>query len=531
MNRRLTVLAVTLSILSVLQLVLTNVWARQNSAFDQLDLLVDIRHELVSAYVEAPDETKMIEAAVRGMVESLNDPYTTYLNADDLEMFEHNVRGSFSGIGAEVDIHENRLRIVTPLEDSPAWKAGVMAGDIVLEIDGESTLNMKLTDAVKRLTGPAGTDVNLHIRHESGEEASITITRDVIKVQTVRGYKRDANQHYDFIIDDQHNVGYVRLTQFTENTADELRDALTQIKSQNAQGLIIDVRFNPGGLLESAVEIADMFLSEGQTIVSVQGRVVPKQVFSATDDTLLPDMPIVIVANEASASAAEILTGALKDNGRALFVGSRTFGKGSVQQVRQLDAGQGALKLTNAYYYIPSGRLIHRRDDSQVWGVDPAADSYVPMSPQQVRDMVKLRRENDLVRQDNGTDHTAVTPEYIAEQLKDPQLAAALQAVVGKLETGSWPKVGQSNADELVKANKRANLVLRRDLLQQRLDEVQQELEAFDAGELPEDAAVSADNSEDTAGTAAEAMEAAEDAADAAELELVPAGAEMQDQP
>lgn len=484
MNRRLTVLAVTLSVLSLLQLVLTNVWARQNTVFDQLDLLVDIRHELVSAYVEAPDETEMVEAAVRGMVESLNDPYTTYFNDEEFSIFEHNVRGSFSGIGAEVDLHENRLRIVTPLEDSPAWKAGVMAGDIVLEIDGESTLNMKLTDAVKRLTGEAGTQVNLHIRHESGEEAHIAITRDVIKVQTVRGFRRDADQHFDFIIDDQHNVGYVRLTQFTENTADELRDALTQIKNQNAKGLIIDVRFNPGGLLESAVEISDMFLGEGQTIVSVQGRVVPKQVFSATDDTLLPDMPVVIVANEASASAAEILTGALKDNARAQFIGSRTFGKGSVQQVRQLDAGHGALKLTNAYYYIPSGRLIHRRDDSEVWGVDPSADAYVPMSPQQVRDMVKLRRENDLVRQGNGQDHTLITPQYIEDHLKDPQLAAAVRAMVGKITTGNWPVVGQSNADELVKANKRANLVLRRDLLQQSLDEVQQQLEAFDAGDI-----------------------------------------------
>lgn len=491
MKRRVTTQLVILVVLAAVLLALTDTWARQNSAFDQLDLLVDVRHELISNYVEKPDQQKMVEAAVQGMIESLEDPYTSYLTAEDVEMFDHYVRGSFSGIGAEVDIYEDRLRIVTPLEDSPAWEAGVMAGDIVLEIDGESTAGMEVTDAVKKLTGEAGTTVEILVRHESGEEELIEITRDVINVQTVRGFQRQQDQHYDFMLDDQRGIGYVRMTQFTERTADELRAALEQLKAQGAQALVLDVRFNPGGLLESAVEVADMFLGEGKTIVSVEGRVVNREEFQSTSGAVLPDIPVVVLANEASASAAEIVTGALKDNDRALFVGTRTFGKGSVQQVKMLDGGHGALKMTNAYYYIPSGRLIHRRPDSEEWGVDPSEGSYVPMSPEQVREMVDLRREGDELRKDNGDNGAAeVTPQWIREKLADDQLAAAVEAVRGRLETGEWPQVGESGTEALVAANKRANLVLRRSMLQERLEEIEAELEAVDAGESGAAAAV-----------------------------------------
>ena len=455
----------------------------QSSVFDQIDLLVDVRHELVAGYVEEPDQRAMVEAAVKGMVESLEDPYTAYLTQEELDPFDKYVRGSFSGIGAEVDVYENRPRIVSPLEDSPAWNAGVLAGDIILEIDGESTLDMSLTDAVKKLTGEKGTQVTIKVRHESGEESTLTITRDVINIQTVRGFRRDAAGHFDYLLDDSNGIGYVRVTQFSERTAGELRQALEQLKQAGAKSLILDLRFNPGGLLPSAVEVSDMFLPAGKRVVSVKGRVVPEQVFDATDQDVMPDLPVVVIANEASASAAEIVTGALLDNERALFVGTRTFGKGSVQQVKMLEGGDGALKLTNAYYYIPSGRLIHRREGAEEWGVDPSEGSYVPMSPEQVREMVEVRRESEVLRKSNGNATEAtVTPEWIEAELKDPQLAAAVRAVLGKLDGGDWPQVGKNGKDELIREAKRQNLELRRDLLQERLGEVEKELKELENG-------------------------------------------------
>ncbi len=473
-------------------------WARQSSTLEQLGLLVDIRHELVSEYVEEPDQDLLVESAIFGMIESLEDPYTVYFPQEELESFEKQVLGTFSGIGAEIDIHDDRLRIVTPLEDSPAWRSGVMAGDIVLEIEGASTEGIKITEAVDKLTGEEGTDVTILVRHESGEEELITITRAIINIQTVRGFRRGMNQHYDFMMDHDNRIGYIRLTQFTESTVDTLHDALEALISQDVRGLVLDVRYNGGGLLDAAVRISDMFLEGGHTIVSVKGRQVEEQVYSSTDQTLLPEVPLVILANEASASASEIVTGAIAENGRGLFVGTRTFGKGSVQQVRKLEGGQGAIKMTNAYYYLPTGRNIHRKKDAEVWGVDPSEGSYVPMDYDERTEMIKIRRESDKVKDTNGDEASLeVTPEWIETELHDKQLAAALEAIMCKLETGEWPKVGQSNVDELVKAGKREALIRRRDLIKERLLEIENELEELE--KETEEAAVDQEDNDDMA--------------------------------
>ena len=487
-QRVLSIVALALASLSLLGVIVPEVIARNSSVFDQIDLLVDVRHELVDSYVESPDQEKMVEQAIRGMVASLDDPYTTYFNAEEFEPFERSVRGSFSGIGAEVDVDPdtNRLRIVSPLEDSPAWNAGVMAGDIVLSIDDTDTEGMSLPDAVKLLVGEPNTKVNVRVRHPSGEEAVLAITRDTIKVQTVRGFRRGPDGHYDYLIDADPKVGYIRITQFGERTAEEFREALTQLKGQDIQALILDVRFNPGGLLESVAEISDMLLPAGETIVSVKGRTVEEKVYRTSGNALMPDVPIVILANEASASAAEILAGALSDNDRALFVGTRTFGKGSVQQVRQLPAGQGALKMTNAYYYLPSGRNIHRREGNDTWGVDPSEGNYVALTPDEVKAMIEARREGDTLRRISGDEAARpdVTPQWVREHLKDPQLAAAVEAVEGRLADGdAWPAVGKSNVEELLKQQKRLMLMKRRDLLQESLGKLDEELKTLDGGE------------------------------------------------
>ncbi len=455
----------------------------------QLDLFVDVRHEIVDQFVEAPDEQAMMEAAVHGMVEALDDPYTVYLSPDDLDMFDKQVRGSFSGIGAEVNIEDDYLHIITPLEGSPAWKAGVLPGDIVLEIDGESTKGMNINDAVDRLTGEAGTDVTILARHASGDEATITITRDRIIVPTIKGLLRGADHHWDYMVDPSRGIGYIRIAQFTDKTATDLASALTGLMDRGMKGLILDVRFNPGGLLESAVRTSDMFLDEGQRIVSVKGRKVKEQGYDATSDTVVPmDMPIVIVANEGSASAAEILTGALTDNKRAKFVGTRTFGKGSVQQVRMLESGLGAIKITNAYYYLPNGRKIHRVEDAEQWGVDPEEGFYVSMSAEQVKDMVIARRERDILDENDGQEAMTITPESVESEMKDIQLAAALRAIYGRLDTGEWVEVGASGVSELVKARQRDLLIRQRDLLENRLGEIKDELAVLD-GKLPKEVA------------------------------------------
>lgn len=457
--------------------------AKKSTVYDQIDLLVDIRHELVNGYVETPDENKMVESAVRAMVNSVEDPFTVYIPPEELGAFDKAIRGTFSGIGAEVDILQRYLHIVSPIEDSPAWKAGVLAGDTVLEINGESTLDMKISDAITRLQGEEGTEVKLKVRHETGAEAVLSITRARINTQTIKGFRRDEQGKWDYMLDAKNKIGYVRIMQFTEKTADDMRGALKQLADQGVKGLVLDMRFNPGGLLESAVQISSMFLEKGKRVVSVKGRVVRERVDFALGDPILPETPLAVLANESSASASEVVTGALTDNKRAVMIGTRTFGKGSVQQVLMLDNGLGAIKLTNAYYYFPNGRNIHRRPNSTEWGVDPDDGMYVPMTREETMAMAKVRREGDVLRLGNKNDGAAITPELLKTKFADPQLSAGLQAVLGKLTTNQWPKVGQSNSAQIAKLQQHDRLIRMRDSLKQQLTAVEGDLVKLDAGQ------------------------------------------------
>ncbi len=464
--------------------VVVHTMASRNGVFEQLDLLVDVRHEIVSQYVEVPDERKLVDAAARAMVASLGDPYTVYLSPEEMPDFEKQVRGTFFGIGAEIDIHENFLRISAPLEDSPAWKAGILAGDIVLEVDGKTTEGITTAEAIKRLTGEKGTPVKLKVRHLDGKIAQITVIRDRIIVPTVKGWTRKADQHWDFMLDQANKIGLVRITQFTDDTTEKVRAALAELQAAGMKGLIIDLRFDPGGLLDAAVEVSDMFLTGGKTIVSIRGRTQRDRVYeSKTQADDIKDIPMVVLVNESSASASEIVSGALKDNDRAIVIGTRSFGKGSVQQVRMLESNQGAIKVTNALYYLPSGRNIHRKEGGEVWGVDPSDGYYVPMTSEQVIAMLKLWR--DPTARDKVP--AQITPEYIEKDQADPQLAAALKAVVGKLSTGQWPKTGQNGGDTLAKQAELDKLARMRDELTKRLEEVEEKIKAMDKNEKVEE--------------------------------------------
>jgi len=399
MNIRFLARAVTWGALLAALVLLTNTFAQKAGVFDQLDLLVDVRHELMDHYVEEPDAREMTRSAVEGMVDALDDPYTKYLSPDQLSQFNQSMKGEFQGIGAQVDEHQDRPRIVTPLEDSPAWEAGVMAGDIILKIEDESTLDMSLSDAVDKLKGKKGSDVTITVRHENGEEEQLTITRGEIEVQTVRSFRRNRD---GYLLAETPDIGYIRVTQFGQGTTSELREAVKRLKQTGAKGVILDLRFNPGGLLRAAVKTSDLFLEEGKEVVSVRGRKVEPETHEATRKTPMPDIPIVVLANEASASAAEIVTGALKDNNRAHVVGTRTFGKGSVQELLMLESGQGALKVTNAHYYLPSGRNINRDEGDETWGVDPSEGAYVRMGQDQIQKMMNVRRKKDTLRQQDS---------------------------------------------------------------------------------------------------------------------------------
>jgi len=507
MNQRLAANLSLVAAMAVLLVTFKSTWARPASAIDQIKALVDLRYELATEYVEEPDAAKLIEGAIEGMVSSLDDPYTQFLDPDELKGFTESIDSEFTGIGAEVEIENNRLHIVTPLEDSPAFKAGVMAGDTVLTIEGTDTLNLPIQDAIKLLKGPAKTDVTITVRHRSGDEEEIVITRDRIEVKTVRGFKREDDLSFNHWIDPANKIGYVRLTQFSGPSIDEITTVFEALKADGVRGLVLDLRYNPGGLLDAAVKLSNMFLDEGQTIVSVRGRTVREVVYKSDGNTLMGDVPLVVLANPYSASASEIVSGALSDNDRALFVGERTFGKGSVQQVKLLEDGQGALKITNAYYYLPSGRNIHRRTHKDNWGVDPSEGAYVPLTFDQRKEMADVRRE---VANGAGPTTENVTARWLSDEFKDPQLAAALTAVLGKLDTGDWPTVGQSGAEALAKAAERDNLNQQREALEEALAEVDEKINALNlpAVEGAEGAVLTPDADDELAATGVDAENA-----------------------
>jgi len=359
-----------------------------------------------------------------------------------------------------------------------------MPGDIVLEIDGEDTLGIDIYEAMRQLKGEADTDVTIKVRHRTGEVEQITITRETIQVASVRGYKRNPGNGFDFMIDPQRKIAYLRLTQFGETSLQEVEQTLTRLKGQGMRALILDLRNNGGGLLEGAAGIADLFLTGGQTIVSTKGKGTYTEVIESTDDTLLPDLPLVVLINENSASASEIVAGALRDNERALLVGSRSFGKGSVQQLLELDGGSSALKLTTAYWYLPSGKMIHRKPGAEDWGVDPSPGNYVPVNDEQLRAMLIKRREAEVEDPFAELDGR-VTPQWLRDVMLDDPMAAALEAARQMLKKDRWPKVGIDQDDAMAEPTERESLHNRKQELLDLLEEIDTKIEALPEEEQP----------------------------------------------
>lgn len=425
---------------------------RRHLDYGFFDPLIDIRAIIDRYAVEPPDDEQLQLAAIRGMIEALDDPYAEYAPPRESEDFNKDLTGEYVGIGAEVTTRSGYLHIVTPLDGSPAFRAGLMAGDDVLAIDGASTENKSVDESIALLKGEPGAPVNLRIGRD-GQQLDITVVRDHIRTPAVKGIHRLDGDRWSYLLDRDRAIAYFKLTQFTPTSAKALRSAIDAASAEaggRLNGLIIDLRFNPGGVLDQAVEMADMFLSRG-VIVSTKGPAHPEEVYEATPDRADIDAPLALLINGQSASASEVLSGALVESGRAITIGSRTFGKGSVQSVRGLSgSASGAIfKLTEQRYYLPSGRSIQRTDDSASWGVDPADGFFIPMTEQQTIDMLTAARQRDLI---GARDAVAEpmdwsTPEAILQNVKDPQLAAALRALLLRLDSGEWQPVGQTMAD------------------------------------------------------------------------------------
>jgi carboxyl-terminal processing protease len=358
---------------------INNVKADTNDIYKNVEVFTEVLNLIEENYVEPQDIQKLIYGAIKGMVQSL-DPHSSFMTKEEHEDLLISTEGSFSGIGIEITIKDNILTVVSPIEDTPAYKAGIKAGDKILKIGDKPTNDMTTTDAVKYIRGPKGTEVELTIGREGVQRPIVfKIVRDVIPLQSVKSVQLD----YD--------IDYVRISNFQGKTADDLVIALDKFEGKHKiKGLILDLRNNPGGLLEQAIRVSDEFLDSG-LIVSTKGKNAEQNIEESAHKNIKErNYPMIVLVNGGSASASEIVAGALQDNKRALIVGTRTFGKGSVQTVLSLSDGSG-LRLTTARYYTPSGRSI------QLSGISPDIEiDYVPSVEGQGDERPGFTREEDL---------------------------------------------------------------------------------------------------------------------------------------
>ncbi len=376
--------------------------------YESLETFANIINIVQKHYVEEVTTDRLVEGAINGMMASL-DPHSAYLTPELYKELQVDTKGTFGGLGIEITIRDDILTIIAPIEDTPAFRAGVKPGDQILKIDGQSTKGMSLMKAVSLMRGPKGTEVTLTLRRESAPEPfDVKIKREIIRVKSVKDVKLYDNRY-----------GYIRVAQFQEGTSRELSDAMHKLEKEapgELEGIILDLRHNPGGLLNEAVKVADLFIDAG-LIVYTEGRdESQKQRFLAHTDGTEPNRPMVVLVDEGSASASEIVAGALQDHKRAVLVGTRTFGKGSVQTILPLDH-QSALRLTTARYYTPSGRSI------QATGIEP--DVVVERIVQVAKAERPEIRERDLEHHLENPD-VASDASPRGELATDPQIDRAL---------------------------------------------------------------------------------------------------------
>ena len=392
------------------------------------DLLTQVLERVKKDYVDEKTQDQLIEAAASGILSSL-DPHSSFLNAEDLKEMSIHTKGEFGGVGIEITTDMSVAKVVSAIEDTPAYRAGIKSGDFIVRIDGKSTYSMKIDEIVKKIRGKVNSPVKLTI-YRKGEKEPLekTIIRRIIKIKPIK-----SNRFND--------VAYIKITNFSERTfidlQAELKKLKTQIGEKNLKGLVLDLRNNPGGLLDQAIEVSAGFLDKEKVVVSVKGKAgILKEFQTENDQFLIPNLPMVVLINEGSASASEIVAGALQDHKRAVIMGSKSFGKGSVQTIIPLENNQGALKMTTALYYTPLGRSI------QATGIEPD----IELSQASIEKQKDLERDSeadlkghiDIKFQDSiektaksSKEKTKIADENIDIYQKDYQLARALDLIRG----------------------------------------------------------------------------------------------------
>ena len=408
----------TLSVLTLLVAYPTASPAAGNEeTFRQLELFGDIFERVRSFYVDETADKELIESAINGMLQAL-DPHSSYLNEESFRDMQVQTRGEFGGLGIEVTMEQGFVRVVSPIDDTPAARAGIEAGDLITHLDGGTVLGLNLADAVDKMRGRVGSDIKLTIRREGREPFDVTVTRDVIRIQSVRSRIEG-------------EVGYLRVTTFNEQTEIGVKREIADMREELGDsmiGLVLDLRRNPGGLLDQAIKVSDAFLERGE-IVSTRGRDEnDAQRFNAKAGDLIDGLPIVVLINGGSASASEIVAGALQDHRRAVIMGTQSFGKGSVQTIMPIP-GHGAMRLTTASYFTPSGRSIQKT------GVTP--DIEVHQAKVEATNEPARVREEDLrnARDGDGDGDSGAPDAAAADQASqattDYQLARAIDLLKG----------------------------------------------------------------------------------------------------
>ncbi|MCX5494676.1 S41 family peptidase [Kaistia dalseonensis] len=401
--------------------------AAVSDTYRQLNLFGDVFERVRADYVEQPDDAALIEAAVNGMLTSL-DPHSSYMNPKDFKDMQVQTRGEFGGLGIEVTMEDGVVKVVSPIDDTPAAKAGIQAGDLIVSIDGEPVQNLNLNQAVEKMRGAVNTPITLQIQRKGIEKPfDVKVVRDVIRIQSVKSRVEG-------------DVGYIRISSFNEQTFDGLKTAIAKLQDQigkdKIKGYILDLRNNPGGLLDQAVAVGDTFLDHGE-IVATKGRHADQNTrYDARDGDLTDGKPVIVLINGGSASASEIVAGALQDQKRATILGSRSFGKGSVQTIIPLGSN-GAIRLTTARYYTPAGRSI------QAKGIDPDIQVLQDLPPElkdQVTDTkgeasLKGHLTNEAGGAEGGGSQAYVPP----DEKDDKQLHQALDLLNGVIVNSAFP--------------------------------------------------------------------------------------------
>lgn len=394
-------------------------------SYEDLKVFAEALSLVQKNYVEETKTKDLVYGAIKGMLSEL-DPHTSFMPPTVYKEMQVDTKGEFGGLGIQIGTKDKKLVVIAPIEDTPAWRVGIKAGDQIFKINNEATKDLSLNDAVEKMRGPKGTKVTLTIVREGEKEPlEFTIVRDIIKMKSIKSKMMDGK------------VGYVRITQFQERTSEDMRDALEKLNKDNMKSLVLDLRNNPGGLLKSAVQVSEQFLKDGQLVVSVKGRDGDKEEYLASDKKVKVEYPLVVLVNEGSASASEIVSGALQDWGRGVVLGTQTFGKGSVQTVLTLSDGSG-MRLTTAKYYTPKGISI------QNTGISPdiivkSAKAGTTVSKKFVRekDLKKhlsnetVPSEEDLQKDDSKQEDGDIS---IAEEAKDEddvQLQRAVDLLKG----------------------------------------------------------------------------------------------------